>query len=222
MCERPRVPPDPMKRFLLAATLLAVSVAAGSCGKEATAPVGPEPLPNAATLIPSAPAPQPTPTPTPGAVPDEDPVPASPGRPADAGGGTSAGCGEPAPPAVTQINVSVHGRQADRVVLDSTPLVGPSAAYCRQIGFTDGRLYCPVRPEGHPERLACEAARVGRAADTGRVGPTWSANGKRCNGADGAASCLNHPDNQFLAFAYGAGRFRACAASGVCGEITLP
>ena len=221
MCERPQVPLDPPKRSLLA-LLLAASFVAGSCGEEATAPVRPEPLPNAAALIPSAPAPQPTPTPTPGAVPDEDPVPASPGRPADAGGGTSAGCGDPAPPAVTQINVSVHGRQADRAVLDSTPLVGPSAAYCRQIGFTDGRLFCPVRPEGHPERLACEAARVGRAADTGRVGPTWSADGKRCNGADGGASCLNHPDNQFLAFAYGAGRFRACAASGVCGEITLP
>ena len=155
--------------------------------------MGPEPLPNAAALIPSAPAPQPTPTPTPGAVPDEDPLPASPGRPADAGGGASAGCGEPAPPAVTQINVSVHGRQADRVLLDSTPLVGPDAAYCRQIGFTDGRLYCPVRPEGHPERVACEAARVGRAADTGRVGPTWSANGKRCNGADGGGLLPQSP-----------------------------
>ena len=221
MCELPRVPRDPMKRSLLA-SLLAASVVAGSCGEDASAPVAREPLPNAGALIPTAPAPQPTPTPTPGAVPDENPLPASPGRPADPGGVASAGCGAPAPPAVTRINVTVLGRQADRVVLDSTPLVGPDAAYCRQIGFTDGRLYCPVRSEGHPERVACEAARVGRAADTGRVGPVWSANGRPCNGADGAASCLNHPDNQFLAFAYGAGRFRACAATGVCGEITLP
>lgn len=221
MCERPRVPRDPLKRSLLA-PLLAAALVAGSCTDDAPAPVGPEPLPNAGALIPSAPAAQPTPTPTPGAVPDENPLPATPGSPADVGGGVSAGCGAPAPPAVTQMNVTVHGRQADRVLLDSTPLVGPDAAYCRQIGFTDGRLFCPVRPEGHPERVACEAARVGRASDTGRVGPTWSANGKRCNGADGGASCLNHPDNQFLAFAYGAGRFRACAASGVCGEITLP
>ena len=210
-----------MKSTLLA-SLLAVSVVAGSCGEDAPAPVAPEPLPNADALIPTAPAPQPTPTPTPGTVPQEDPLPATPGRPGDAGDVVSAGCGEPAPPAVTQMNVTVHGRQADRVVLDSTPLVGPDAAYCRQIGFTDGRLYCPVRAEGDPERLACEGARVGQAADTGRVGPTWSANGKRCNGADGGTSCLNHPDNQFLAFAYGAGTFRACAASGVCGEITFP
>jgi hypothetical protein len=209
-----------MKRPLLA-SLLAASVVASSCGEGATAPVGPEPLPNAAALIPSAPAPQPTPTPTTGAVPDEEPLPASPGGPGDANSVVSA-CGEPAPPAVSRVNVTVHGRPADRAVLNSTPLVGPDAAYCRQIGFTDGRLFCPVRPEGHPERLACETARVGHAADTGRAGPTWSANGKRCDGADGGASCLNHPDNQFLAFAYGVGRFRACAASGVCGEITLP
>ena len=95
-------------------------------------------------------------------------------------------------------------------------------AYCRAIGFTDGRAFCPVRPEGHPERLACEAAVVGRASDTGRAGPTWSADGRRCTGPDGGTSCLNHRENQYLAFAYGAGVFRACAASGVCGEITLP
>ena len=207
---------------LLLTLLVAASVAAGSCGEEATAPAEPGPLPNAASLIPSAPAPQPTPTPTPGAVPDEEPLPATPARPADAGDVASAGCGEPAPPALARIKVTFHGSQSDRVLLDATPLVGPDAAYCRKVGFTDGRLYCSVRPEGHPERLACEAALVGRAADTGRAGPTWSANGKRCSGADGATWCLNHPDNQFLTFAYGAGRFRACAANDVCGEITLP
>ena len=220
MCERPRVPRDPMKLPLLV-SLLAASVVTGSCGHDGSTTGGAEPLPNANAFIPSAPAPQPTPTPAPGTVPEDDPLPATPGRPTDQGG-VSAGCGAPAPPAVTQINVTVHGGNGDRVVLDSTPLVGPDAAYCRQIGFTDGRLYCPVRAEGHPERVACEAARVGRASDTGRVGPTWSANGKACGAADSGASCLNHPDNQFLVFAYGAGRFRACAASGVCGEISLP
>ncbi len=223
MCERPGVPTDPVKRAVAASLFAAALLVSASCGDEGSAPVaGPEPLPNAATLIPSAPAPQPTPTPTPGTVPEEDPLPASPGRPADAGEGTSSACGAPAPPAVSQMNVKVHGRPGDRVLLDATPLVGPDPAYCRQIGFTDGRLHCPVRVEGHPERVACEAARVGRASDTGRVGPTWSANGNRCNGPDGGTACLNHPDNQFLVFAYGTGRFRACAASGVCGEISLP
>jgi hypothetical protein len=210
---------DPPRRAALAALLVA-SLFGGSCGggkKESN----PSPTyPDAASLIPTAPAPQPTPTPTPGATPDEDPFPARPGGTGDAG--SSGACGEPFPPPVSRINVKVHGRQDGRTILDSTPLVGPDVVYCRSVGFDDGRSYCPVRPEGHPERQACEAARVGRAADTGRAGPTWSANGGRCSGPDGgAASCLNHPDNQYLVFAYGSGRFRACAASGVCGEISL-
>jgi hypothetical protein len=118
--------------------------------------------------------------------------------------------------------LKVHGASGDRSLLDSTPLVGPDAAYCKKIGFTDGRTICPVRMEGSPEREACEAARVGRAADTGRPGPTWSANGKRCNGPDGGTACLNHSENQYLVWAYGSGTFRACTASGVCGELVVP
>jgi hypothetical protein len=204
-----------LRRILV--PLLAAAFAA-SCDRTSS-PTRPEPLPNAASFIPAAPAPQPTPTPTPGAVPDET-VPGAPGRPGD--GLVSAGCGAPLPPPVSRVNVKVHARLADRVVLDATPLVGPDAAYCLLVGFTDGRSFCPVRPEGHPERAACEAARVGAAADTGRPGPTWSANGTRCAGPDAGASCLNHPDNQYLAFAYGAGSFRACTAGGACGEIALP
>jgi len=119
------------------------------------------------------------------------------------------------------MTVKLHGQSGDRALLDSTPLVGPDAAYCQQIGFSDGRSFCPVRPEGHPERQACEAARVGRASDTGRAGPTWSANGKPCNGPDGGTACQNHPDNQYLAFAWGSGTFRACTQGGVCGEVVL-
>jgi len=166
--------------------------------------------------VPSVPAPQPTPTPTPGAEPDVDPVPAIPG------GGASGSCGAPLPPPVSRVTVRLHGQSGERSLLDATPLVGPDAAYCALVGFSDGRSICPVRPEGHPERQACEALRVGRASDTGRPGPTWSANGKRCTGPDGGTSCLNHPDNQYLAFAYGAGSFRACTAGGVCGEAVLP
>lgn len=168
--------------------------------------------------MPTVPAPQPTPTPVPGTEPEADPVPAIPGG----GGGVSGSCGEPVPPPISRMNVKLHGAAGDRALLDSTPIVGPDAAYCKRIGFTDGRTFCPVRGEGHPERQACEAARVGRASDTGRAGPTWSANGKRCNGPDGGTACLNHPDNQYLAFAYGSGTFKACAQSGVCGEVVLP
>jgi hypothetical protein len=107
-------------------------------------------------------------------------------------------------------------------VLNATPLVGPDGVYCRLIGYSDGRLYCPVRPDGHPEREACEALQVGRATDTGRIGPTWTANGAPCLGRGGAVSCANHPDNQFLAISYGAGIFRACIAGGICGDYVAP
>jgi hypothetical protein len=118
--------------------------------------------------------------------------------------------------------VGVHGGNGERVLLDSTPLVGPDAAYCRRIGYTDGRSYCPVRQEGSPDRVACEATIVGRATDTGRVGPTWTVDGRPCDGSGAATSCVNHPGNQFQAYAYGAGTFRACAGGGACGEIRLP
>jgi hypothetical protein len=144
------------------------------------------------------------------------------GTPRDGGGRGSGDCGEPVPPPVSRMALKVQGSSAERALLDSTPLVGPDAAYCRRIGFTDGRTFCPLRAEGDPGRQACEALRVGVAADTGRPGPTWSANGKRCEGPDGGTSCLNHPDNQYLVFAYGRGTFKACTASGVCGELVLP
>ena len=63
---------------------------------------------------------------------------------------------------------------------------------------------------------------MGRAADTGRVGPTWSVNGRPCEGRTGGVSCGNHPSNQFLLLTYGEGTFRACTAGGVCSNRTLP
>jgi hypothetical protein len=196
-------------------------LALGACGGDRQADPQPaERLPNASSLIPVAPAPQPTATPTPGSEPVEDPWPAVPGS--GSGDGTSGSCGEPAPPPISSIAIKVHGGTADRLLLDSTPLVGPDIDYCRQIGYTDGRAYCPVRPEGNPERVACEAARVGRASDTGRVGPTWSVDGRPCDGSGAVTSCVNHPTNQFQVYAYGAGTFRACASNGACGSLTLP
>jgi hypothetical protein len=205
----------PSHPFALAALLVAL---AGCGGTSSEAP--PERLPNAASLIPTAPAPQPSATPSTPA-PAEDPWPATPGG----GGGTSgaaAGCGDPVPPPVATMAIKVHGGTGDRLLLDSTPLVGPDTAYCRRIGYTDGRAYCPVRQEGSPERVACEALRVGRAGDTGRVGPTWTVDGRPCDGSGAVTSCVNHPDNQFQAYAYGPGTFRACAAGGACGELRLP
>jgi hypothetical protein len=169
------------------------------------------------SLIPDAPTP--TPTPTPGLT----APPAYPGG-GDAGGsgGFVGSCGEPSPPSISRVRIGVLHTQTERQVLNSTPLVGPDGAYCRLIGYTDGRLFCPVRPDGHPERQACEALLVGHATDTGRVGPTWTAERRPCRGRTGGASCQNHPDNQFLVIAYGAGTFEACTASGTCGRYVVP
>ncbi len=200
--------------------LLAIVVAASGVAACHTIREEEPTLPSAtpAPLIPIAPigaAPQPTPRPTPGAPgsppPDEEPLPTTP-----VGGGGS--CSDPRPPAVSRMDVVIHIYGANRLILDATPLVGPNDAYCKLIGFTDGRRFCPTRPEGHPERFACDAMVVGNAADTGRAGPTWRANGGPCVFANG---CENHPDNQFLAFAYVSGTYQACAASGVCGTLDV-
>ena len=105
------------------------------------------------------------------------------------------------------MNAKIHIRGPNRWTLDSTPLVGPDAEYCRKIGFTDGRSFCPVRTEGAPDRVACEEYAVGHAKDTGRPGPTWYRNGELCTGND---DCENHPDNQYLLWAYGSGPYKAC------------
>jgi hypothetical protein len=203
-------------RLVLLFALVLLSALSGACNRsQEEEPTTPGALSH---LIPEAPLVSPTPNPTP------DLTGTLPPQPGGGGGGVAdaGACGAPTPPAISRVNVKVLSRGASRTVLDATPLVGPDGDYCRQAGFTDGRLFCPVRPEGHPERQACESLRVGRAADTGRLGPTWSVNGRPCQGHREGASCQNHPDNQYLVFAYGAGTFRACAGGGACGQITLP
>ncbi len=204
--------------LVVAAWLLALS----GCGRTVTEepPVAPGPVSGGPLTpvnpIPAAPAPQPTPRPNPTPTPDDVP-------PAGGGGPPASGsCGAPSPPPLGRIQVGVLIVGAGRLILDSTPLVGPDAGYCQQIGFTDGRQFCPVRPEGNPERFACEAMIIGTASDTGRIGPTWSANGAACvGGAGNLPYCNNHPDNQFLVYAVGAGTFRACATNGVCGALAI-
>jgi hypothetical protein len=202
-----------MMRSALPLVLVAFVLATACRTTHEDLPTEPESGLDVASLIPDAPTSSPTPSPSP--PPDTGPLPTPPG-----GGTVSADCGAPLPPPVSRVKVKMHLVQPTHTVLDSTPLVGPDVVYCRAIGYTDGRSFCPVRPDGHPEREACEALRVGRASDTGRVGPTWSADGRPCRGPETRASCLNHPDNQFLVYAYGSGTFRACVAGGVCGEVT--
>jgi len=202
-------------------TALIVALLALGCGKTITEEPHTPTSSSGSTLtpvnpIPAAPAPQPTPTPVPTPTPDYPP-------PVGGGGGGGSGsCPPPAPPPLGRIQVGLLIVGSGRLILDSTPLVGPSADYCLQIGYTDGRRYCPVRPEGNPDRATCEAGLMGRASDTGRIGPTWKANGAPCSDGGGSPSCQNHPDNQYLVYAYGSGTFEACAQNGMCGAYVVP
>ena len=131
--------------LFVAASALAAHIACGSSPATPGAPVPPT----------AAPTPPPTPTPDPGIPPQ------------------GSGCGEPYPPELARINVKLHIKAPEYFTLDSTPLVGPSPEFCREIGYTDGRQFCPVRLEQDPERNACEAWVMGNAEDTGKPGPTW-------------------------------------------------
>ena len=178
--------------------------------KTPTAGVLTVPIPS----IPSVGTPAPTPTATPVATPTPAPTPeATPTPPPSAGG-----CGNPLPPELARINSKVHIRGASRWTLDSTPIVGPDRDYCRKIGYTDGRLFCPVRTEGASDRVACEEYVVGRAKDTGRPGPTWYRDGRLCTGV--ASGCENHEDNQFALYVYAGGVYQPCARNGICGQVT--
>jgi hypothetical protein len=53
---------------------------------------------------------------------------------------------------------------------------------------------------------------VGRAADTGRWGPTWYYESQLCVAQPGQNGCSNYPDNQFLVNIRGDGTYEACAA----------
>ncbi len=182
-----------------------------SCGLGSPTPPEPE---EARDPVPGAYAPGASATPTPAPSPGEASPSPSPSPTPDAGG-----CGEPLPPPISRISVKVHIKGSDAWTLDSTPQVGPDVEYCEEIGFTDGRSWCPVRPEGNPEREACELYAVGRAKDTNRPGPTWYFKGGFCTGK--ASGCDNHPDNQYLLRVFVSGTFSACARSGVCGEVLV-
>ena len=176
--------------------------------------VTPTPTPKPSASPSTKPGPTPTPTPTPAATPTPAPTPTPSGTPDPNGT-----CGPPLPGPIGRVDAKIHIVGPNMVTLDSTPLVGPDADYCKKVGFTDGRRFCPVRPEGNPERFACEDMIVGHARDTGRLGPTWLHNGNLCNGTD----CENHPDNQYLLWVHHEGipgDYSACFQD-MCGDVQV-
>lgn len=77
------------------------------------------------------------------------------------GGGT---CANPSPGPVARMEVKIHVTGPNWITIDATPSVGkrvPSSCdrdpdFCRSVGFTDGRGFCPPRAEGNPERGQCD------------------------------------------------------------------
>ena len=124
-------------------------------------------------------------------------------------------CGDPTPPPLYGMKLKIHVDNGDRKQLDSKPIVPNLNGYCGKVGLGDQGLYCETRPEGSVQREACDALVVGKAKDTGRVGPTWTRNGQPCFAAGdtgGQPGCVNLPDNQFLIVARGPGNYLACAS----------
>ncbi len=223
LCERYAVP----RRLRTGAPCVALAAACllvWACSLPDDTPTEPQPVQSVAPAptadpanplpapIMGAPAPKPTPTPSgepsPGATPD----------PGSGSGEGGAECGSPLPPPLSRFNVKVHVKGVNAWTLDSTPLVGPDAGYCASVGFPD-RSICPVRPEGNPQRQACELYIVGRAVDTGRPGPTWYHGDSLCTGE--ASGCSNHSENQYLVLVYTGGNYRACGQNGVCGDVDV-
>ncbi len=120
----------------------------------------------------------------------------------------------PTPPPLFRIRVKIHDNgDGHRRILDSRPEVLNVDHYCERANDVGGH-FCFVRSEGDPMAADCDKMAIGRASDTGRWGPTWHYESKLCvPGED--PGCSNHPDNQFLLAARGAGTFQACAAPNI-------
>ena len=141
---------------------------------------------------------------------------------------------DPTPPPLYGLKLKVHANSGGaRRILDSRPVVINVDGYCEKAGFASSAKFCYTRDEGDPQATACDYLVVGRSAETGRFGPTWSYNGKPCTAGAGEDGCSNNPDNQFLVNARGDGQYQACVASEIplstdpnlpgsrCGDCTI-
>lgn len=147
---------------------------------------------------------QPNPSPTPTVAPTATPTPSGIVLPA------GMVC-DPTPPPLHYMHVKIHDDSGDRKVLDSKPMVENVDNYCDRTHQGSGR-FCDTRLEGDPQRTACDYLATGISPATGRWGPTWTWDGKPCDG-DNFNSCANHQSNQFMAIAKTTGQFVACASA---------
>ena len=169
----------------------AVCAAAGlallSCGGSPSSPT-----PARSPVVVASPTPVPTPTPAKSATLPPGMV-----------------CGYPTPPPMLRMNVKIHGYEGSRIVFDSKPIVPNTDGFCDKAGFGDWKYY-DTRPEGSPERTACDYLVTGISSQTDRWGPTWYYNGKPC-GSD-PTLCAHHPSEQFMTIGKAPGTYMACAA----------
>jgi hypothetical protein len=175
-----------LRQLLLMVVWLAAGIALAQCGASSSSPTG-NPAPS---VVAPTPAPTPTPSPTPVGLP--------------------AGmiC-DPTPPPILRMQLKVHAGEGARIILDSKPLVVNVDHYCDRVGFGDWK-FCDTRPEGDPQRVACDYLVTGQAEDTGRWGPTWFFGDDLCSYFP--ESCANHPTEQFMAIAKDKGTYEACAS----------
>ena len=181
-----------VRQLALSGVWAVVVVTLAGCGSSSSSPTA---NPTPVVVVPS-----PSPTPT-----------SSPGPGGSSGLPAGMVCGSPTPPPLLRMQLKVHAGEPGRFVLDSKPLVVNENGYCDKVGFGDWK-FCDTRPEGHPEREACDYLVTGKAQDTGRWGPTWYYGDALCASLPGV--CGNHGGNQFLAIAKDKGEYRACAATG--------
>jgi hypothetical protein len=200
-------------RQAIAAVGIVGALVLSACGESSSTPTAVK-TPVVSTRL--TPAPSPTPSPSPSPTPR-----------------TSASlppglvCSPPTPPPMLRMSLKIHARDGTRIVLDSKPLVPNTNGYCEKAGFGDWK-YCETRPEGHPERVACDYLAVGQSEATGRWGPTWYFGDDEVCGTN-TENCANHPTEQFMAVAKKKGAYVACAAGDKpvadggsrCGEIEV-
>ncbi len=124
----------------------------------------------------------------------------------------SPGACSPAPPPLYRIILDIKSNDGYTRVLKATPQVPNTDGYCDKVGF-GAYKFCNVRPDGDPQKAACEGVVLGQA-DTGQWGPSWkySLNYEQehpCTGSD--PGCTVNAGNQYLVTTKGQAVFFACA-----------
>ena len=88
--------------------------------------------------------------------------------------------------------------------------------FCEKAGFDlEAPSSASRARKATSQATACDYLAVGKSAETGRWGPTWSWNGKPCTAGGARTAAANHPDNQFLVITRGEGVFEACVADDI-------